>query len=197
MVGVERAVLAIAATGAAAETLGEDQELRPVDDRHAAVYFTEPEHLAFEIEAVAAHDAVGSAVPTSLAVTQPNIITLTVHHRAGNPAAGGSPFDYPVVAGVGWEGGFQTHAVVMPPPTEQATLSSAPRCIVPDLSGRTLKASRRQLRKFNCRLGEVRGERSRGARIVRQFRQVGRSLPAGTKVGVKLLVSQPRAPKRE
>jgi beta-lactam-binding protein with PASTA domain len=64
-----------------------------------------------------------------------------------------------------------------------------PLCIVPDLSGRTLKAARRQLRRSHCKLGDVRGERSRGARVVRQFRKPGRELPAGTEVGVKLLVS--------
>lgn len=74
-------------------------------------------------------------------------------------------------------------------PTEQAMLPvPAPLCSVPYLSGMTLKASRRQLRRSHCKLGEVRGERSRDARVVRQFRKPGRELPAGTEVGVKLLV---------
>ena len=174
--------------------LHEGQELRQVDDRSAAVYYAaaEPEHYAFGIEAVEAHDSIGTTVPTSLTVTASDVITLTVHHRAGNPAAGGAPFDYPVNAGSGWEGGIQTH-IVEGPPTEQATPSPQAitppviRCIVPDLAGRTLEAARRQLRRSHCNLGEVRGERSRGARVVKQYRRLGRSLPAGTEVDVKLL----------
>ncbi|HEX6204214.1 MAG TPA: hypothetical protein VFZ29_00205 [Solirubrobacterales bacterium] len=170
--------------------LGEEQELRAIDDTQAGVYYTGPdEHLVFTITAGLAHAADGVNVPTTLAVTQPNVITLTVHHRAGNAAAGGAPFDYPVIAGSGWEGGFQQHTVVGPPPTEQATAPIAPDvCNVPYLSGLTLKAARRQLRRSHCTLGAVRGERSRRARVVKQFRRPGRELAAGTEVGVKLLV---------
>ena len=60
----------------------------------AAVYYTEDERLAFTINAGLAHDAEGSNVPTSLGVSEGNILTLTVHHRAGNPAASGAPFVY-------------------------------------------------------------------------------------------------------
>ena len=167
-------------------SVGAEEELRAIDDTHAGVYWVETETLAMTIAASQAHDAEGTTVPTTLAVTQPDVVTLTVHHRAGNPAAGGAPFVYPVSAGAGWEGGFQTTAVAMPP-TEQAIAPPAPRCTVPDLAGRSLRASRRQLRRSHCRLGEVRGERSRGARVVKQFRPAGRSLPAGTEVGIKLL----------
>jgi hypothetical protein len=166
--------------------LGDDQELREIDDRHAAVYYTDPEHLAFGIEAEAAHDADGTTVPTTIAVTQPNIITLTVHHRDGDPAAAGASFDYPVVAGEGWDGGFQTHVVLMPPAESPVPAPAVPRCEVPDLGGRTLKASRRLLRKFNCKLGPVRGERGKGTKVAKQYRKPGRSLPAGSEVGVKL-----------
>jgi len=170
--------------------LDEEQELRAIDDTHAGVYWVGTETLAVTITAVLAHAADGANVPTTLAVTQPNVITLTVHHRAGNPAAGGAPFDYPVTAGAGWEGGFQQYTVVMPPPTEQAIKPPVPVvCSVPYLSGLTLKATRRQLRRSHCKLGEVRGQRSRGARVVRQFRRPGRELSAGTEVGVKLLAS--------
>ena len=170
--------------------LGEGQELRQIDDQHAGVHAEEDDRLVLTIKAVAAHDAVGTNVPTTLAVTAPNVITLTVHHRAGDPAAGGAPFTYPVIAGSGWEGGFQTHQVQMPPPTE----ASAPpplsgmvaTCLVPDLTGRSLKASRKLLQRSRCQLGPVRGERSKGAKVVKQHREPGRSLPAGARVGVKL-----------
>lgn len=178
--------------------LGEEQELRAIDETHAAVYWTDPEeHIAFSITAGLAHAADGANVPTTLTVTQPNVITLTVHHRAGNPAAGGAPFDYPVIAGSGWEGGIQVHTVDMGPPTEQTPPPPVLRCTVPALSGLSLKASIRQLRHSNCGLGEVRGERVRGARVVRQFRKAGRSLPVGARVGVKLLAPEPRAPERK
>ena len=50
--------------------LGEEQVLREVDDQHAAVYY-EDHQVAFEITAEPAHDADGSAVPTTLAVWGP------------------------------------------------------------------------------------------------------------------------------
>jgi len=177
-------------------TLYDGQELRQIDDRTAAVYYTDlQEHLAFEIPVAPAHDADGAMVPTTLAVTQPNTLTLTVHHRDGNPGAAGAPFDYPVLPGEGWEGGFQPVQIVGPPdesalakvplPSEPAVLAA--RCLVPDLAGRTLRASRKMLNQSDCALGPIRGERSRGARVVRQYRAAGKSLPAGTEVGVKLL----------
>ncbi|HYH54236.1 MAG TPA: hypothetical protein VD761_08900 [Solirubrobacterales bacterium] len=171
--------------------LYEGQELRQIDDRRAAVYYTESEHLAFGIGPGAAHDVVGTDVPTTLTVTQPNVITLTVHHRAGNPARGGAPFDYPVNAGAGWEGGFVTYRVLMPPAETSAPLPPpvsviAPACLVPNLGGKSLKASRRALRGSNCSLGPVRGERAKGAKVAKQYRQPGSSLPAGAVVGVKL-----------
>jgi hypothetical protein len=163
--------------------LGEEQELHFIDDRHIGVFFSTGEQ-SFSITAAEAHDAEGVAVPTTIAITGSNIVTLTVHHRAGNPAAAGAPFDYPVVPGAGWEGGFQTIHVVMPP-TEQT--AAAPQCTVPDLSGRSLRAARRMLNRSDCALGPIRGERSRGARVVRQYRAAGKSLPVGTEVGVKVL----------
>lgn len=173
--------------------LGEDEELRAIDDRHAGVYDVGEgeELLTMTIQAQAAHDSEGKAVPTTLAVTQPNIITLTVHHRAGNPAAGGAPFDYPVIAGEGWEGGFQTHEGQIEQPTPPEVVAPSPVltiavCRPPNLVGKSLKASRKLLRRSNCKLGPVRGERSKGAKVAKQYRQRGRSLPAGSEVGVKL-----------
>jgi len=157
--------------------LNPGQELRQVDDQHAGVYYTDPgETLAFSIAAVAAHDSVGTTVPTTIAVTQPNIVTLTVHHREGS-------FLYPVSAGAGWEGGVATVTVEMPPAEQAAPL---PTCTVPDLSGRTLRASRAILHRAHCKLGPVRGERSRAVHVVQQYRSAGKSLPTWTMVGVKV-----------
>lgn len=164
-------------------TLGEEEELKEIDERHAGVYW-EDGTLAMQIEATAAHDADGTTVPTTLAVTQPNIITLTVHHRAGNPGAGGAPFVYPVTQGTGWEGGFHTEVIEMPP---GEVSPPPPTCVVPDLTGRTLRASRKILHQSHCRLGAVRGEQVRAAHVVTQYRQIGRSLPIWAKVDVKAL----------
>lgn len=168
--------------------LAEEQELRQVNDREAEVFYTEPEHHAFSIVAGLAHDAVGSEVPTTIEVVQPNLILFTVHHRAGNPSAGGTPFVYPITGGAGWEGGFKTYPMVMPPPEVPSPAVEAPQpgCTVPFLQGRTLKAARRALRRADCRLGPVWGEGGRGTKVVRQYRPAGRALPAGTAVGVKI-----------
>lgn len=157
--------------------LGANQALREVDDREAEVYQTDPEHHVFSITAAPAHDVDGTNVPTTLSVTLPNIITLTVHHRS-------EPFDYPVVQGSGWEGGFQTH-IVEGPPGEVSP--PPPTCVVPDLTGRSLQASRRLLHRSHCRLGAVRGEQLRTAHVVKQYRQIGKSLPLWTRVDVKAL----------
>lgn len=163
--------------------LASDQELRQIDDQHAGVFYTDPgETQAFSITAGAAHDADGTAVPTTIAVTQPNIVTLTVYHRAGNPAAGGAAFDYPVIAGEGWDGGFQTIFVAMP----ATAVAPAPTCAVPDLSGRTLRASRKILHRAHCKLGRVRGKRNRNAHVAKQYRPAGKSLPDWTTVDVKV-----------
>ena len=163
--------------------LYEGQYLQQLDEAHAGVFY-EGGHPAFSIAAVSAHAVDGATVPTTLAVTQPNIITLTVHHRDGNPAAGGAPFDYPVIAGSGWEGGFQTHHVEGPP---REQIAPEPTCVVPDLSNRTLRASRKILHASHCRLGRVRGERSRAVHVITQYRPAGKVLPAWTRVDVKAL----------
>jgi hypothetical protein len=179
-------------------TLYEGQELQAVDERHAAVYYADLKHIAFSIEAEVAHDADGATVPTTLSVTQPNVITLTVHHRDGNPAADGAPFNYPILPGAGWEGGFQTVEIEGPPDEAElrrramapgAALAPEPtlQCHVPDLTGRTLRASRRILHRADCKLGQVHGERSRGARVETQYRLTGKVLPAWTAVDVRIL----------
>lgn len=155
-----------------------------MDERTAGVFY-ENGPRAFAIDAVPAHDAEGKTVPTTLSVTQPNIITLTVHHRDGS-------FVYPVTSGEGWEGGFQSVEIEGPPDESQLAHSPLlepppPTCVVPDLTGRTLRTSRNLLHQSHCRLGAVRGEQVRAAHVVTQYRQTGRSLPLWTKVDVKAL----------
>jgi hypothetical protein len=167
-------------------TLGAEQELRQIDDRHVGAFYSTGQ-AGFEITAEEASDAVGASVPTTLTLTSANIVTLTVHHREGNPLANWASFHYPVVGGSGWEGGFHTTEVAMspasPPPVEEAP---SPTCEVPILQGRTLKSARRALLAAGCQLGPIRGHRHLGARIVKQYRPAYKTLPAGTEVGVKL-----------
>lgn len=170
--------------------LSEDQELQLVNHRTAAVYYTEGHHLAVSINATAAHDAVGSSVPTSLEVSAGNVITLVVHHRAGNPSAGGTPFVYPIAAGEGWPKGFFTTVRVQGPPSE---LQSQPVkdkvCLVPKLRGRTLRGSKRRLAKANCKIGNVRkrkGANAKASKVVSQNPKPGSVLPQAATVNVTL-----------
>lgn len=101
--------------------LSGNQELQQVDERHAEVIYGVSEVTAFDITAEDAHDANGAEVPTTLVVSEGNVITLVVHHRAGNPLTG-EPFVYPVVSGSGFERGSEssTFWVDMPPPDPPA-----------------------------------------------------------------------------
>lgn len=90
--------------------LEEDQELKLVDNRHAVVYWTGGPP-AFGITAGSAHDAVGTSVPTTLKVSEGNIITLNVEHHAG-------AYVYPVLSGVALQGGY-TEAIIEGPPEEE------------------------------------------------------------------------------
>jgi hypothetical protein len=167
--------------------MSEDQELRQINDRMAAVYYAD-EEVAFSIAAATAHDVEGSSVPTTLGISEGNVVTLTVHHRSGNPAAGGAPFVYPISVGPGWAGGFQTQYVDIPdePRPDESGREAIPPCVVPGLRGMSLKADRWRLRQAGCRLGAVRGRRSRGARVVKQDVKVGTVLVAGSEISVKL-----------
>jgi hypothetical protein len=168
--------------------LYEDQELRQVDSQRVQIYY-ESGHPALTISAEAAHDAVGASVPTTLEATGDDVITLTVHHRAGNPDAGNAPFDYPVIAGQGWEGGLQTTIVQMPPAEPLGTEPiEENHCVVPLLKGKSLRASRKQLARSACGLGRVirRGSSAKSAKVLRQSPPAGTMLSPGGSVSVKL-----------
>jgi hypothetical protein len=108
--------------------LGDGQHLEQIDEDTVGVVY-EDGTVSFTIPAEPARDANGATVPTTLAVTQPDVITLTVHHRQGNPAAGGAPFTYPITGGVGWEGGFgsvQVEVTGPKPPAATGAPSGAP-----------------------------------------------------------------------
>lgn len=186
-------------------TLSEGQALQQLDDQTAVVYYERGLEPAFLITAEPAHDAVGTNVPTTLAVSGSDVITLTVHHRDGNPLAGGAPFAYPIVAGSGWEGGFQTEVVIGP--LDEAELRALRElhereaqeaishqeepeaCVVPKLKGKSLKAAKTQLRLAHCRpgtLGGKRGKRLGSAKVIRERPRSGVVLSPGSAVDLTL-----------
>jgi hypothetical protein len=152
-----------------------------------------------------AHDAVGATVPTTLRV-EGDAAILTVHHREGNPAAGGAPFAYPISGGVGWEGGYRTISFLMPGEFERseqqiieanppAALEPLPviACKVPTLRGYSLRGAKNRLRAAHCGIGAIRlaAEATLGkGKVVKQFHPAGTELAAGAPVAVKLGVGR-------
>ena len=57
-------------------SLSEDQVLEQIDDQTAQVFWVPGHEPAFTINATLAHDAIGTNVPTSLAVSDGDVITL-------------------------------------------------------------------------------------------------------------------------
>jgi len=193
----------------------EGEDLRQIDEQEIGVYYNLG-RIAFGIQAEPASDAVGATVPTTIQVTGENTFTLTVHHREGNPAAGGAPFDYPIVDGPGWEGGFFPTEIEGPPDETELReerereerkereereerqkaeeAAQAKRCRVPALRGVTVAGARRRLLRANCRLGAVTrsgGVTRKTGRVVHQTEPAGSSLAQGARVGIKLGPKQP------
>jgi hypothetical protein len=185
--------------------LGSEQELVEVDEQKAEVVYTN-HTVALEIAPALAHDAKGTKVPTSLKVSGPDVITLIVHHHAGNPAAAGAPFTYPITSGAGWTGGGGTVIVVGPKDAQEereqkereaweALRRSAEaeeasrRCVVPSLRGRSLRASAQSLRDSHCRMGQIsrhRGFTAKNGKVVKQNPRPGTVAPPGMTVAVTL-----------
>jgi hypothetical protein len=129
----------------------------------------------------------------------PNVQEFDLHQTATVPAGGSTSFrfayaqDY-TAAGVaalaksaadafGISGGAPT------PPPPGVTPTSKPRCKVPRLRGKTLKAAKKALRKAHCRAGKVSRKRSKTihkGRVISTKPKAGRKLPNGTKVKITL-----------
>jgi hypothetical protein len=87
-----------------------------------------------------------------------------------------------------------------PPPSSPSTTSSSsstssppplasPRCVVPKLKGKKLKAARRAIRAADCKVGHVGREKrvkTRTGKVVKQTPRPGAVDPAGSKVAVRL-----------
>lgn len=82
----------------------------------------------------------------------------------------------------GPEGGTEDDA----PGGDPRSGSPAPDCVVPRLIDRRLAAAHARLRRAHCALGEVRGPRTRGTRVVSQRPRPGRLLLPGAVVSVRL-----------
>jgi len=174
--------------------LGEDQELVQLTPTEVGVKYSFG-GMGPILHADQAHDAEGAAVPVTLAVTREDLVTETVHHREGNPAAGFAPFKYPILGGPGWEGGYRTISVELneprPPATEPspAPAPPAPTCTVPSLNGFGLVAVKKLLRGADCGFGQVRlahGATKAKGKVVKQFEPAGTQLAAGAPVAIKL-----------
>jgi Ca2+-binding RTX toxin-like protein len=75
------------------------------------------------------------------------------------------------------------------PPPAPPPLRTQQRCVVPNVKGRTLARARRLLASKRCRLGRVTkgySQKVRKGRVISQRPVVGRRLPRGTKVHVKI-----------
>ncbi len=70
--------------------------------------------------------------------------------------------------------------------TPPGSTVNAPQCLVPRLGAKRLAAARKKLIQADCRLGKVRGRRTRSALVVSQSPHAGARLAAGAKVGVTL-----------
>jgi len=186
--------------------LGPGQTLRSVDEDEAEVDY-ESGVTAFLVTAEKAHAADGTNVPTTLEVSEGDVITLVVHHREGSYA-------YPVQAGEGWSGGRREPTIIKGPPDEKeiaealqrefeearrrveeanppAGISPTPPvpCRVPTLHGLSLAAAKARLRAGHCSIGQVHlgsGATAGKGKVVKQFHGAGTELVAGAPVAVKL-----------
>ncbi len=69
-----------------------------------------------------------------------------------------------------------------PAPSPPLTAS----CTVPKLTGKRLKVAKKLLGKAECKLGKVKGHKSRSAKVTKQSAKPGTVLTAGSKVNVKI-----------
>jgi hypothetical protein len=175
------------------DPIGPELRMRQVSDQLIVAEYVEGGYSAFSLEAEPAHDADGATVPTTVELTEGDIVTLTVHYRVGNPDAEGAPFDFPITGGTGWEGGYRTISFEMnePQPATESTppASPAPTCTVPSLHALSLHAAKTRLRAAHCAIGKVHlaaGATAGKGKVVKQFRAAGTELAASAPVAVKL-----------
>jgi hypothetical protein len=93
-------------------SLNKGQTLKAIDSEHAAIFYSD-ESQALAITAEAAHDATGKGVPTSLSVSEGNVLTLTIKYK-------GKGFVYPILAGPAFQSSYTLPVIwePAPPPKE-------------------------------------------------------------------------------
>ena len=127
-----RLYLPAIASAAGPEEYSWQAELGPADpasvDEDEAVVEYENGVAAFTITAETAHAADGAEVPTTLEVSEGDVVTQIVHHREG-------AFVYPVLAGERVRRGPRTTIIVGPP--DEAQLAAEKRRIEAKPSRRT------------------------------------------------------------
>jgi hypothetical protein len=164
-----------------------------VDEQTIAVEYLERNQPDSSIKAKPAYAKDATVVPTAIRLSESEegpIITMIVRHRAGNPAAGGAPYLYPITGGPeSTTSGFFVGAVETTEPQPAETTAPVTSCKVPALRGLSVKVAKARLRAAHCSLGQVRvpaGVKAAKAEVVKQFRAAGTKLAAGAPVSVKL-----------
>jgi hypothetical protein len=187
--------------------LGKDQSLRLVSETEAWVEYKSGLE-SFAITAVPAKDRIGAIVPTTLRVSEGDVLTLVIHDREGDPAANGAPFSYPIVPANEWvDPNFQPTIVKGPPDEKEiaeekaaaqrakeaqeaaakeaakppAPVSEPPTrtCTVPSLKSLALRAAKAKLRADHCGVGQI--YLARGA-TTGKGKVVKQFKPAGTRL---------------
>jgi PASTA domain len=98
--------------------------------------------------------------------TGPGLVDFTVTTPAGTSAT--SPADqFTYTARIASSGGSKS-------------------CVVPKLKGKKLKAVKRLLLMAECKLGKVKGQKSKSAKVKKQSAKPGTVVAAGSKVNVTL-----------
>jgi large repetitive protein len=115
----------------------------------------------------------GSAVASSLSVNSDTQITAVT---PPSPAPGAVDVRVTTVGG--------TSAATSADQFTYTTEASMSSCIVPKLMGKKLKGAKKALLKAKCRLGKVRGQKSKSAKVKRQSAKPGAMLAPGAKVNV-------------
>jgi len=98
------------------------------------------------------------------------------------PSTASPPPSPPASTGDGGGSGPSTVGGGTPP----GSTGNSTQCVVPRLGAKPLAVARKKLIQAHCRLGKVRGRRTRSALVVSQSPQAGAHLAAGAKVSVTL-----------
>jgi hypothetical protein len=128
------------------------------------------------------------SVPAGFAVDSESQITAVAPQSA---APGAVDITVRTVAGTSATGAadrFSYEAAPSVPISTTATEGAVKHCVVPKLKGHTLKADRTRLKKADCRLGKIRGQKTRTAKVIKQSPKPGKVLAPGARVSVTIRV---------